>query len=158
MSAYLERNASSAGVDVEAIVARGCFLEGRSKKLYRIDETTCLVELIPSLSSFTYQRHEIVPETDVLRLDFYERVAAIFRWKGILTAFCGRVGPTMYVARWLPGPPFETIVKNFAVGSTTRKYPGLYPEGAALNPPVVKFDYRIDPEDQPIADDYVRNY
>ncbi|MFI7232158.1 phosphoribosylaminoimidazolesuccinocarboxamide synthase [Nonomuraea angiospora] len=58
----------------------------------------------------------------------------------------------------MPAPPFEVIVKNRAVGSTVRKYPGLFPEGHVFHPPVVKFDFRIDPEDQPIGEDYLWGY
>ena len=47
-------------------------------------------------------------------------------------------------------------MKNVATGSTTRKYPELFPEGHVFQRPVVKFDFRNDLEDQPIADDYVR--
>jgi phosphoribosylaminoimidazole-succinocarboxamide synthase len=71
-------------------------------------------------------------------------------------AFEHRVDDTSYVARFCPSPPFEVIVKNISAGSTLRKYPGLFPEGHRFANPVVKFDYRTDPEDQPIAEDYIR--
>ncbi|MFD0392620.1 phosphoribosylaminoimidazolesuccinocarboxamide synthase [Streptomyces nogalater] len=71
-------------------------------------------------------------------------------------AFRGRVAETLYLAEYRPAPPFEVIVKNVATGSTTRKYPGLFPDGQPLPRPVVKFDYRVDPEDQPIGEDYLR--
>lgn len=132
------------------------YYEGRSKKLYKIDETHCLVTLIPTLSSFTYQRHSVVPGTAELRLGFYEMAAKQLHANGISTAFIERVDEVSYVAQLCSNPPFETIVKNFAVGSTIRKYPGLFPEMFPFAPPVVKFDYRTDPEDQPIAADYLR--
>lgn len=135
---------------------RQLLAEGRSKRLYRLDDRHCLVELIPTLDSFTADRHEVVPGTAVLRLDFYEAAARRLAQAGVATAFVRREGPRTYVARWLPSPPFETIVKNYAVGSTLRKYPGLFPPMHHFNPPVVKFDYRTEPEDQPIADDYLR--
>jgi phosphoribosylaminoimidazole-succinocarboxamide synthase len=131
-------------------------VEGHSKRLFALDDDHYLVELIPSLSSFTFGRYELMPGTEVLRLDFYELAAQRLRRAGLRTAFVERVGPNRYVARRCVSPPFETIVKNVATGSTTRKYPGLFPEGHRFDPPIVKFDYRIDPEDQPIADDYVR--
>lgn len=131
-------------------------VEGHSKRLYALDDDHYLIELIPSLSSFTFGRHELVPGTEVLRLDFYELAAKRLHQAGLRTAFVERVSPDRYIARRCVSPPFETIVKNIAIGSTTRKYPGLFPEGHRFDPPIVKFDYRIDPEDQPIADDYVR--
>lgn len=132
------------------------YYEGRSKRIYKIDEAHCLVTLIPTLSSFTYQRHRVVPGTAEIRLDFYEIAAKQFHEHGILTAFIERVDEVSYVAKLCSNPPFEVIVKNFAVGSTIRKYPGLFPEMFPFNPPVVKFDYRTAPEDQPIAEDYLR--
>ena len=46
-------------------------------------------------------------------------------------------------------------MKNFAIGSTIRNYPGLFAEFQKLEPPVIKFDYRTEPEDIPIAEDYI---
>jgi phosphoribosylaminoimidazole-succinocarboxamide synthase len=132
--------------------------KGRSKLVYDLPDGSCLVRLIPSLNSFTYQREELVPGTDRLRLDFYERAAAVLDAAGVRTVFTERVDDTAYVARYVPSPPFEVIVKNVAVGSTVRKYPGLFEEGHRFAAPVVKFDYRVDPEDQPIAEDYLREF
>jgi phosphoribosylaminoimidazole-succinocarboxamide synthase len=131
-------------------------IEGRSKKLWLSGDGTCVVELVPSLRSFTYHRDELVEGTAALRLDFYERAAARLADAGIRTAFQTRLGPARYRATYRPAPPFEVIVKNRAVGSTTIKYPGLFPAGERLPRPVVKFDYRVDPEDQPIGEDYLR--
>ncbi|MGA8117022.1 MAG: phosphoribosylaminoimidazolesuccinocarboxamide synthase [Actinocatenispora sp.] len=131
-------------------------IEGRSKKLWLLPGGRCLVEIIPSLRSFTYHRDEMVPETGPLRLDFYERAAARLERQGLRTAFVRRVSDTCYLAEYHPAPPFEVIVKNRAVGSTLVKYPGLFEADQVLPSPVVKFDYRTDPEDQPIAEDYLR--
>ncbi|GAA3349413.1 phosphoribosylaminoimidazolesuccinocarboxamide synthase [Amorphoplanes nipponensis] len=131
-------------------------IEGRSKRVWRDSDDTCVVELIPSLRSFTYGRDELIESTGPLRLDFYERAAARLAAAGLRTAFLERIGPIRYRARYRPAPPFEVIVKNRAVGSTTIKYPGLFEAGCRLPRPVVKFDYRVDPEDQPIGEDYLR--
>ncbi len=130
--------------------------EGRSKRIYRFDQGLCLVELLPTLDSFTTDRHEIVEGTAELRLDFHEIACERLAAAGVATAFVRREDRLTYVARWLPGPPFEVIVKNRAVGSTLRKYPGLFPPFAPFDPPVVRFDYRATPEDQPIGEDYLR--
>lgn len=142
--------------DVAQALARNPLIVGRSKALYQIDEQYCLVRLIPSLSSFTHGRDELVPGTELLRLDFYELAAQHLAKAGVATAFCRRLGPDLYLANFCQEWPFEIIVKNRAVGSTLRKYPGLFMPGHCFNVPVVKFDYRINPEDQPIADDYLR--
>jgi phosphoribosylaminoimidazole-succinocarboxamide synthase len=113
------------------------------------------VQLVPTLSSFTHQRHEIVPGTAELRLDFFEAAASKLAQHGVRSVFRERVSDTSYLADWCPYLPFETIVKNVACGSTIRKYPGLFDPGHRFQQPVVKFDYRIDPEDQPLPDDYV---
>jgi phosphoribosylaminoimidazole-succinocarboxamide synthase len=129
---------------------------GRSKRLWLLPGGRCLVQIIPSLRSFTYQRDEIVERTGPLRLDFYERAAAKVESAGVPCAFLERVSDDSYVADYCPAAPFEVIVKNRATGSTTRKYPGLFEDGMPLPRPVVKFDYRTDPEDQPIGEDYLR--
>lgn len=131
-------------------------IEGHSKRLWLLPEDLCLVQLIPSLRSFTYDRDELIDETGPLRLDFYERAAAKLLELGIRTSFLRRVGPISYLSEYRPAPPVEVIVKNRAVGSTMRKYPGLFTEGQEFERPVVKFDYRVDPEDQPIGEDYLR--
>lgn len=132
------------------------FIEGRSKKLWMAGDGICLVQLVESLSSFTHDRHEIVGGTGRIRLDFYELAAHRLTAAGVPCAFLRRTSDTTYLARYHPTPPFEVIVKNRAVGSTLRKYPGLFAENAPLPAPVVKFDYRVDPEDQPIGEDYLR--
>ncbi len=131
-------------------------LRGRSKTVYPMPNGRCLVRMVPSLSSFTHGREAIMPGTDKLRLDFYELASGKLREGGIPCAFERRVDATSYVALFCPAPPIEVIVKNVSAGSTLRKYPGLFPHGHRFRQPVVKFDYRTDPEDQPIADDYVR--
>lgn len=131
-------------------------VEGRSKRLWLLDDGTCVVELIPSLRSFTHERDELFHETGRQRLDFYELAAERLAQAGVRTAYRGRIDELTYLADYVPAPPFEVIVKNVATGSTTRKYPGLFPEGHRFEPPVVKYDFRVDPEDQPIAEDYLR--
>ncbi|MFG2981706.1 phosphoribosylaminoimidazolesuccinocarboxamide synthase [Streptomyces sp. NPDC048258] len=131
-------------------------IEGRSKKLWLLSDGNCLVEIIPSLRSFTYNRDEMVTDTGPLRLDFYERVAPRLAKGGVRTAFTRRVSATCYLAEYCPAPPFEVVVKNRAVGSTLVKYPGLFEPEQVLPAPVVKFDYRTDPEDQPISESYLR--
>ncbi|GIF15719.1 phosphoribosylaminoimidazolesuccinocarboxamide synthase [Actinoplanes teichomyceticus] len=133
-------------------------VRGRSKRLWWNEDGTCLVELVPSLRSFTYDRDEMFDGTGPLRLDFYELAAQRLARAGVRTAFRRRVDAITYEADYLPAPPFEVIVKNIATGSTVRKYPGLFPEGHRFDPPVVKYDFRVDPEDQPIAEDYLRAY
>ncbi|KAA5604836.1 SAICAR synthetase [Roseospira marina] len=143
-------------LDVATIVAAAPLIRGKSKEIWRLGDHRCLVRLIPSLSSFTYDRHDLFAGTEVLRLDFFEMAARRLQQAGVPVAFEDRVGPDLYIADYCPGPPFEVIVKNVATGSTTRKYPDLFREGHRFAHPVVKFDYRVDPEDQPIAEDYVR--
>lgn len=132
-------------------------IEGRSKKVWiDADRVGCTVELKPTLDSFTYDRSETMPGTDELRLNFYEVAATKLATENeVSCVFDERLGPTTYRARYAPGPPFEVIVKNRAVGSTVRKYPGLFVEGQLLPRPIVKFDYRTAPEDQPIGEDYL---
>lgn len=133
-------------------------IAGRSKRIWIEDGGTCFVEIVESLRSFTFNREEIVADTGKPRLDFYELAAAKLADAGVRTAFLHRCGDMTYRALYRPAPPFEVIVKNVATGSTTRKYPGLFPEGFRFARPIVKFDYRTDPEDQPIGEDYLRLY
>lgn len=131
-------------------------IRGRSKEVWELGRGECLVRLLPTLRSYTHARDEVVPRTEVLRLDFYELAAERLAAAGVPTVFRERLGPDLYRAAFRPHPPVETIVKNAAYGSTLRNYPGLFAEGARFGRPVVKFDLRLEPEDVPIADDYVR--
>ncbi|WP_229400818.1 phosphoribosylaminoimidazolesuccinocarboxamide synthase [Micromonospora okii] len=131
-------------------------ITGRSKKVWLVEPDRCVVEMIPSLRSFTHDRDELMDGTAELRLDFFEYVSGVLAEAGVHTVFRERLGPITYLADYRPAVPFEVIVKNRATGSTMRKYPGLFEEGHAFEPPVVKFDYRTDPEDQPIGEDYLR--
>lgn len=143
---------------VEAALSTDPIISGRSKSLHRLTEDEAVARLIPTLSSFTFERHEVVGGTAELRLDFYEEAVSVLNAAGVRTAFKHRSGPDHYVTTVCREMPFEVIVKNRAVGSTTRKYPGLFDEDHEFDIPIVKFDYRIDPEDQPIASDYVREW
>ena len=142
--------------DELTVDARPPDIEGRSKRIWLLGSDLCVIELIPSLRSFTFKREEIIEDTGPLRLAFYERAAGRLENDGIRTAFLRRLGPTRYLALYKAAPPFEVIVKNRAVGSTVVRYPGLFEAGQALPRPVVKFDYRAEPEDQPIGEDYLR--
>ncbi|GAA3608011.1 phosphoribosylaminoimidazolesuccinocarboxamide synthase [Flavivirga amylovorans] len=133
-------------------------VKGKSKYLYNYDNDHYIAQLIPSLSSFTYDRYEMVEKTQNLRLDFYEMAVALLNKHDIPTAFVKRLDVDKYLTRKCTSPPFEVIVKNNAVGSTQRKYPGLFPDNHKFSTPIVKFDYRIDPEDIPISADYLKAY
>ena len=154
-----DRAATLALADAELLAVRDAGtpdIEGRSKRIWMLPGSLCVVEMIPSLRSYTYGRDELVEDTGPLRLDFYQRAAAQLAKDGIRTGFVRRLAPTVYLSEFHEAPPFEVIVKNRAVGSTLVKYPGLFEANATLPRPVVKFDYRIDPEDQPIGEDYLR--
>lgn len=158
-SSSADRAATLALSDGELLAVRGAGtpdIEGRSKRIWLLPGALCVVELIPSLRSFTYSREEIVEDTGPLRLDFYERAAVRLAGDGVRTGFVRRLAPAVYLSEFHEAPPFEVIVKNRAVGSTLVKYPGLFAANSELPRPVVKFDYRIDPEDQPIGEDYLR--
>jgi len=129
---------------------------GRSKDIFKLDDHRCIVRLKPNLRSYTFRRDENIDGTEVLRLDFFEMAAKLLIEEGVPCAYLGRISGDSYIAELCEDPPFETIVKNRATGSTSRLYPGLFEEGYKFRQPVIKFDYRIDPEDLPIADDYVR--
>jgi phosphoribosylaminoimidazole-succinocarboxamide synthase len=147
-------------VDDEAVaraLAAAPTLSGRSKDVYVLgDSGLCAIRLVPTLTSFTFARHEVVPGTELLRLDFYDLAAERLSSRGVPTAYVRRLAGDLYLSRYCEAPPFEVIVKNAAYGSTLRKYPALFAEGQRFSRPVVKFDFRTEPEDQPIAEDYVR--
>ncbi|MCL6450400.1 MAG: SDR family NAD(P)-dependent oxidoreductase [Acetobacteraceae bacterium] len=68
----LKEQTRGAGADPTSLPL---LVEGRSKRVYRLDAERCLVELLPTLSSFSSQRHEVVQGTAELRLDFFELAA-----------------------------------------------------------------------------------
>lgn len=130
--------------------------EGHSKKLWRIDASTYAVELKPTLRSYTFAREAVLRGTEVIRLDFFERSCHLFQQAGLSHAFISRLDERTYASRVCKEPPIEVILKNAAVGSTQTLYPGLFPTGTRFSAPVVKFDFRRDPQDLPLPDDYLR--
>lgn len=97
---------------IDQMISEPPIMEGRSKRVFSYKENLVLVELIPTLTSFTYDRHEYVEGTDVLRLDFYEKAVEVLKEKNIKTAFVERVGSNRYIAELCTNPPFEVIVKK----------------------------------------------
>src|SRR5207245_541585 len=91
----------------------------------------------PRAATARTPRAAMVDGTQCLRLDFYELCARRMAAAGVATTFIRRLGPDTYLAGYVETPPFEVIVKNAAQGSTSRKYPGLFPEGHRFEPPVV---------------------
>lgn len=66
--------------------------------------------------------------TAELRLDFHEIACERLAAEGVATAFVRRESRLTYVARWLPGPPFEVSrrlcpLTRRSSGSTTAPRP-----------------------------------
>lgn len=141
---------------LQAIKATLPIREGRSKKIWQNTNDTCIIELKPTLHSFTFNRDAVIDGTERLRLDFFELICGFLKLNGINHSFVNRIDERTYLSRYCTEPPIEVIVKNYATGSTTTLYPSLFPELHKFNQPVVKFDFRKDPQDIPIPEDYLR--
>lgn len=131
-------------------------IKGRSKQLWLLDAYTpegdqlAIVKLVPSLHSATYKRAEMVEGSSEKRLDFYVSASKILKDAGVHTSLVKVLDNTHYLTRYCQESlynNFEVIVKNRAVGSTQRNYPGLFEENHKFHNPIVKFDYRVDPVD-----------
>lgn len=125
-------------------------VEGESKAIRRIDDSTVIVRLKPTLFSYTANRAAVVEGTERLRLRISARLWRLLQGAGVPTTIL-HVGADYYVSRCVHAPPIEVIVKAAHVGTPKHIYKDLdqFPTrtGEFIRPesrhePYVRFDWR----------------
>lgn len=131
--------------------------EGRSKKIWR-NGSKFLVELKPSLDSYTHGKSNNIIGTEVLRNQFFEKAIKVLGREGVPVLTYQKEGAASYSCECCYSLPFEFIVKMRAVGTTLIDCPGLFYPDMPFPSPVVRFDYRTDPRDMPVPSGYLLNF
>ena len=142
------------GQSYDAVARRSDELDilhrGESKVVKQIDDSYCLVTLLPTLYSHTANRTSEVLGTENLRLRASRVLWNVLEERDIPTSIV-HVGRDYYVSEIVEAPPIEVIVKAALVGTPKHVCAGIsnYPtrNGSVLNAfakhePYVRFDWR----------------
>ena len=124
-------------------------IEGKSKKIFKLDENTYFMCFKPHLRSITSKREENIVGTEHQRLLANMYFMNLLENKGIETQIKsnkiqnidGQEGILVKKVRTIP---LEFICRYYAAGSIVRLYPSLVKEGQKFKTPLYKFDLKQD--------------
>lgn len=124
-------------------------VEGKSKKIYKLDETTYFMSFKPHLRSITYGREENIEGTEKERLKANIYFMNLLESKGIKTQIKNNKiqevdGIEGILVKKIKTIPIEFICRYYAAGSIVRLYPSLVKEGQKFKTPLYKFDLKQD--------------
>lgn len=124
-------------------------IEGKSKKIYKLDENTYYMCFKPHLRSITSKREENIKGTDHERLQANMYFMNLLESKGIKTQIKNRNiqkidGEEGILVKKVKAIPLEFICRYYAAGSIVRLYPSLVKEGQKFKTPLYKFDLKQD--------------
>ena len=124
-------------------------IEGKSKKIYKLDENTYYMCFKPHLRSITSKREENINGTDHERLQANMYFMNLLESKGIKTQIKDRNiqkidGEGGILVKKVKTIPLEFICRYYAAGSIVRLYPSLVKEGQKFKTPLYKFDLKQD--------------
>ena len=124
-------------------------IEGKSKKIFKLDENTYFMCFKPHLRSITSQREENIKGTDHERLLANMYFMNLLESKGIKTQIKDRGikkidGEEGILVKKVKTIPLEFICRYYAAGSIVRLYPSLVKEGQKFKTPLYKFDLKQD--------------
>lgn len=123
--------------------------DGKSKTIYALDEKNAIMFYKPHLRSVTYKREGVIEGTDVYRMYATMFFLNLLEEKGIPTQrvndkildINGRLA--ILIKRCIP-IPLEWIRRYYAAGSIVRLFPIFVKEGQKFEPPLNKYDAKID--------------
>lgn len=124
-------------------------IEGKSKKIYKLDGNTYFMCFKPHLRSITYGREENIAGTEKERLKANIYFMNLLESKGIKTQIKNSKieeidGIEGILVKKIKTIPIEFICRYYAAGSIVRLYPSLVKEGQKLKTPLYKFDLKQD--------------
>lgn len=128
---------------------RNLEVEGKSKKIYKLEEGTYFMCFKPHLRSITYGREENIAGTEKERLKANMYFMNLLEEKGIKTQIKdNRIenvdGIEGILVKKIKTIPIEFICRYYAAGSIVRLYPSLVKEGQKFKTPLYKFDLKQD--------------
>lgn len=124
-------------------------IEGKSKKIFKLNENTYFMCFKPHLRSITSKREENIKGTDHQRLIANMYFMNLLESKGIRTQIKDTKiqkidGEEGILVKKVKTIPLEFICRYYAAGSIVRLYPSLVKEGQKFKMPLYKFDLKQD--------------
>ncbi len=124
-------------------------IEGKSKKIFKLNENTYFMCFKPHLRSITSKREENIKGTDHQRLIANMYFMNLLESKGIRTQIKDTKiqkidGEEGILVKKVKTIPLEFICRYYAAGSIVRLYPSLVKEGQKFKTPLYKFDLKQD--------------
>lgn len=128
---------------------RNIEVEGKSKKIYKLNEDTYFMCFKPHLRSITSKREENIKGTEKQRLLANMYFMNLLENKGIKTQIKSNQieqidGKEGIKVKKIKTIPIEFICRYYAAGSIVRLYPNLVKEGQKFKRPLYKFDLKQD--------------
>ena len=124
-------------------------IEGKSKKIFKLDDNTYFMCFKPHLRSITSKREENIAGTEKERLKANINFMNLLESEGVKTQIKEKNikvidGIEGIIVKKIKTIPIEFIYRYYAAGSIVRLYPSLVKEGQKFKTPLYKFDLKQD--------------
>lgn len=124
-------------------------IEGKSKKIFKLDNNTYFMVFKSHLRSITSKREENIQGTEHERLKANIYFMNLLEAHGIETQIKNNQikkidGQEGIIVKKIKNIPIEFICRYYAAGSIVRLYPSLVKDGQKFNTPLYKFDLKQD--------------
>lgn len=127
--------------------------EGKAKKVFATDDPDlCVVSYKDDATAFNGKKKGTIVGKGVVNNRMSNFMFKILEENGIHTHYVEELNDRDTVVKKVEIVPLEVIVRNRAAGSFSKKY-GV-PEGSDLASPILEFDYKSDPLDDPLVNNY----
>lgn len=127
--------------------------EGKAKKVFATDDPDlCVVSYKDDATAFNGKKKGTIFGKGVVNNRMSNFMFKMLEENGIHTHYVEELNDRDTVVKKVEIVPLEVIVRNRAAGSFSKKY-GV-PEGSDLASPILEFDYKSDPLDDPLVNNY----
>lgn len=127
--------------------------EGKAKKVFATDDPDlCVVSYKDDATAFNGKKKGTIVGKGVVNNRMSNFMFKMLEENGIHTHYVEELNDRDTVVKKVEIVPLEVIVRNRAAGSFSKKY-GVS-EGSDLASPILEFDYKSDPLDDPLVNNY----
>ena len=127
--------------------------EGKAKKVFATDDPDlCIVSYKDDATAFNGKKKGTIVGKGVVNNRMSNFMFKMLEKNGVKTHFVEELNDRDAVVKKVDIVPLEVIVRNRAAGSFSKKY-GVQ-EGSDLASPILEFDYKCDPLDDPLVNNY----
>lgn len=127
--------------------------EGKAKKVFATDDPDlCVVSYKDDATAFNGKKKGTIVGKGVVNNRMSNFMFKMLEENGIHTHYVEELNDRDTVVKKVEIVPLEVIVRNRAAGSFSKKY-GV-PEGSDLASHILEFDYKSDPLDDPLVNNY----